>query len=49
MLAEIFMMRLEAIIRTSNAPGLGTSDSRFVPIKPSVSPAKDSQQAGKQG
>jgi hypothetical protein len=48
MLAEIFMMRLEAILRASNAAGIGTSDTRFVPIKLPVSPAKDSQQAGKQ-
>jgi len=48
MLSEIFMLRLEAILRTSNAPALGSSDTRFVPIKPPVSPSKDVQQAGKQ-
>jgi len=48
MLSEIFMLRLEAILRTSNAPTLGSSDTRFVPIKPPVSPSKDVQQAGKQ-
>jgi hypothetical protein len=48
MLSEIFMLRLEAILRMSSAPALGSSDTRFVPIKPPVSPTKDSQQAGKQ-
>jgi hypothetical protein len=48
MLAEIFMMRLEAILRASNAPGTVSSDTRFIPIKLPVSPTKDSQQAGKQ-
>lgn len=47
MLAEIFMLRLEAILRASNAPASGSSDTRFVPIKPPVSPNKDVQQAGK--
>jgi hypothetical protein len=47
MLSEIFMLRLEAVLRASNAPALGNSDTRFVPIKPPVSPTKDSQQAGK--
>jgi len=45
MLSEIFMLRLETILRASNTP---RGDTRFVPIKPPVSPAKDSQQAGKQ-
>ena len=48
MLSEIFILRLEAILRASNAPTLGISDTRFVPIKPPASPAKDSRQAGKQ-
>jgi hypothetical protein len=48
MLSEIFMLRLEAIFRASNPPTIGVSDTRFVPIKPPVDPAKDSQQAGKQ-
>jgi hypothetical protein len=39
MLSEIFMLRLEAILRASNALAPGSSDTRFVPIKPSVSPA----------
>jgi hypothetical protein len=45
-LSEIFMLRLEANLRASNAPAPGTSDTRFVPIKPPAS-TKDSQQAGK--
>jgi hypothetical protein len=48
MLSEIFILRLEAILRVSNAAAPGVSDTRFVPIKPPVSPPKDSQQAGKQ-
>jgi hypothetical protein len=48
MLSEIFMLRLEAILRASNAPALGTSDTRHVPIGPPVSSTKDSQQTGKQ-
>jgi hypothetical protein len=39
MLSEIFMLRLEAILRASNALAPGSSDTRFVPIKTSVSPA----------
>jgi hypothetical protein len=47
MLAEIFMLRMEAIARAT-APALGGgSDTRFVPIKPPASPAKDQQQAAK--
>jgi hypothetical protein len=47
MLAEIFMLRMEAIVRANApAPG-GGSDARFVPIKPPASPAKDQQQAPK--
>jgi hypothetical protein len=46
MLSEIFMLRLEAILR-ANAPAPGSSDTRFVPFKPPVSPTKDQQQAGK--
>jgi hypothetical protein len=48
MLSEIFMLRLEAILRTSNASAPSSSDTRFVPIRPPVSPAKDPQPAGKQ-
>jgi len=47
MLSEIFILRLETILRTSNAPAPGSSDTRFVPTKLPVSPAKDLQQAGK--
>jgi hypothetical protein len=47
MLSEIFLLRLEAILRASNAPTSGGSDTRFVPIKPPVSPPKDLQQASK--
>jgi len=48
MLSEIFMLRLEAILRTSNPPTLGTRDTRFVPAKaPPASPTKDTQQTGK--
>jgi hypothetical protein len=48
MLSEIFMLKLEAIFRSSNVSAPGSSDTRFVPIKPPANPAKDSQQAGKQ-
>jgi hypothetical protein len=47
MLSEIFMLRLEAILRASIAPTSGSSDTRFVPIKPPVSPAADLPQAAK--
>jgi hypothetical protein len=47
MLSEIFVLRLEAILRASNAPASGISDTRFVPIKPPVNPPKDAQQATK--
>jgi hypothetical protein len=41
MLSEIFMLRLEAIIRAMPSP-----DSRFVPIiKQPAAPAKDQQAA----
>jgi hypothetical protein len=47
MLSEIFMLRLEAILRQST-PTLGTSDARFVPLKAlPASPTKDTQQTGK--
>ncbi len=48
MLSEIFMLRLEAIFRTSNLSAPGSNDTRFVPVKPPVNPTKDSQQAPKQ-
>jgi hypothetical protein len=47
MLSEIFVLRLEAILRRSNAPAPDSSDTRFVPIKPPVSRTKDVQEAGK--
>jgi hypothetical protein len=47
MLSEIFVLRLEAVLRASNAPVSGSSDTRFVPIKPPVSPTKDAQQGAK--
>jgi hypothetical protein len=47
MLSEIFMLRLEAILRASNAPTSGKSDPRFVPVKAPVSPAGDLPQAGR--
>jgi hypothetical protein len=47
MLAEIFILRLEAVRRSSIAPPTGNSDTRFVPLKPPVSPAKDLQHAGR--
>jgi hypothetical protein len=47
MLAEIFILRLEAVLRSSIAPPTGNSDTRFVPIKPPVNPAKDPQLAGR--
>jgi hypothetical protein len=46
MLSEIFLLRLEAIIRTSSAPPPGR-DTRWVPIKSPVSPDKEPQQATK--
>jgi hypothetical protein len=48
MLSEIYILRLEAILRASNAPVRGSnSDTRFVPIKLPVSHTNDLQQAGK--
>jgi len=47
MLAEIFMLRIEAALRANApAPG-GGSDTRFVPVKPPATPARDQQQAAK--
>jgi hypothetical protein len=42
MLSEIFILRLEAILR-ANALTASTIDTRFVPIKPPVRPTKDLQ------
>ncbi len=47
MLAEIFMLRMEAISRANAPAPSGGSDARFVPIKPPASPAKDQQQSAK--
>jgi hypothetical protein len=47
MLSEIFMLRLEAIIRASNPPALGSDGTGFVPIKPPASPTKDLPHPGK--
>ena len=33
MLAELFMLRMEAIARSINPHGTNNSDTRFVPIK----------------
>ena len=48
MLSEIFILRLEAMARAAAASAPVRSDARFVPIKPSASPTKDSEPAGKQ-
>jgi hypothetical protein len=41
------MLRLEAILRASNAPTSGKSDTRFVPVKVPASPAGELSNAGK--
>jgi hypothetical protein len=41
MLSEIFILRLEAILRESNAAAPGPGPTRFVPIAPPLSPAED--------
>ena len=33
MLAELFMMRIEAMVRANNPQAANNSDTRFVPIK----------------
>jgi hypothetical protein len=43
MLAELFMLRMEAIARSINPQGATSSDTRFVPIKLPTIPAKGSQ------
>jgi hypothetical protein len=48
MLSEIYMLRLESILRASNAPAPGSGDTRFVATRLPVSPTKALQQAGKQ-
>jgi hypothetical protein len=47
MLSEIFILRLEAILRASTAPTTGKSDTRFVPVKPPLGPANDAQLVGR--
>jgi hypothetical protein len=47
MLSEIFILRLEAILRAPIAPGTGNNDTRFITIKQPVSPAKDIQQGAR--
>jgi hypothetical protein len=47
MLSEIFILRLEAILRASTAPTAGKSDTRFVPLRPPLGPANEPQHAGR--
>jgi hypothetical protein len=47
MMSEIYILRLEAVLRASSAPATSSSDTRFVPIKLSARSAKDAQPAGK--
>jgi hypothetical protein len=47
MLSEIFILRLEAILRARIAPGTCNSDTRFVPIERTVGPAKVTQRGAK--
>jgi hypothetical protein len=42
MLAELFMLRMEAIARSINPKGINNSDTRFVPIKLPTQAAKNS-------
>jgi hypothetical protein len=42
MLAELFMLRIEAIVRTTSSQGGTSSDNRFVPIKLPTPAAKGS-------
>jgi hypothetical protein len=44
MLAEIFILRLEAQARTIRSNGSSSSDTRFVPIIPSFQPAAPNMQ-----
>jgi hypothetical protein len=46
MLSEIFILRLEALLRASNEPSPASIATRFVPIKPPASPIKHLQPAG---
>jgi hypothetical protein len=47
MLSEIFILRLEAMLRASNATSPTSIGTRFVPIKPPASPTKYLQPVGK--
>jgi hypothetical protein len=49
MLSEIFILRLEAILRASNAAAPDPGSTRFVPIALPVSPSEDLQRAGEPG
>jgi hypothetical protein len=42
MLAELFMLRIEAMMRASNAQNGNNSDTRFVPVKLPTPVAKNS-------
>ena len=42
MLAEAFMLKLEAIARSSNPQGGANSDNRFIPVKLPAPVAKNS-------
>ncbi len=45
MLAELFMLRIESIVRATSSQGATSSDTRFVPIKLPAIPAKGSSQS----
>ena len=40
MLSEIFILRLEAVLRAPVGPGIGNSDTRFTPNEGTISSAK---------
>jgi hypothetical protein len=42
MLAEVFMLKLEAIARSANPQGSANSDTRFIPVKLPTPVAKNS-------
>jgi hypothetical protein len=46
MLSEIFILRLEAILRASSAAAPDPGHTRFVPIAPPVSLAEDLREPG---
>ncbi len=47
MLAELFMLRMEAIARTINPQGATSSDTRFVPARLPAAPVKTSPPSSK--